>query len=54
MVDGADEEVLGGVFEVDEFEELGFVAEDFEGGGSEGIGGEGAEAFAEDAVLEEG
>jgi len=42
------------VFKVDEFEELGFIAEDFQGGGAEGVGGECAEAFAKDAVLEEG
>lgn len=42
------------MFEVDEFEKLSFVAKYFQGGGAEGIGGERAETFPKNAVLQEG
>jgi len=54
LTDGADEEIFRGVFEVDEFEKLSFVAKYFQGGGAEGIGGERAETFPKNAVLQEG
>ncbi len=49
--DGADHQIAAGVFGGDEFEDIGFVAEDAEDEGAEGVGGEVGEALVQDAVT---
>ncbi|MEZ6146850.1 MAG: hypothetical protein R3B91_15825 [Planctomycetaceae bacterium] len=50
LADCPEQQVLGGVFGVDEFDDLCSIAGLFQDRGTKGIGGHGGETFAEDAV----